>query len=45
VRLSVSAILHFKRLPLPMAAVATRAEADAWADERLREAGLLPQAR
>ena len=44
VRLSVSAILHFKRVPVPLAAVPTRQEAEAWVDERLREAGLLPQA-
>ena len=42
VRLSISAILYFKRLPLPMTLVATPAEAEAWARSRLEEAGLLP---
>jgi hypothetical protein len=45
VRLSISAILYFKRLPLPLAMVATPAEAEAWADARLKEAGLLQTGR
>ena len=44
VRLSLSAILYFKRLPLTLTFVATRVEAEAWVTERMKEAGL-PQVR
>lgn len=40
VRLSISAILFFKPLPLPLATFATRDEAEAWAAQRLEEEGL-----
>lgn len=40
VRLSVSAILYFKPLPLPLATFATMNEAEAWVAQRLQEAGL-----
>ncbi|HYO58888.1 hypothetical protein [Archangium sp.] len=40
VRLSLSAILFFKPLPLPLATFPSPAAAEAWAAERLREAGL-----
>ena len=40
VRLSISAILYFKPLPLPLATFATVSEAEAWAVQRLQEEGL-----
>lgn len=40
VRLSVSTILFFKPLPLPLATFPHLAAAEAWAAERLQEAGL-----
>jgi hypothetical protein len=40
VRLSLSAILFFKPLPVPLATFPHLATAEAWAAERLHEAGL-----
>lgn len=40
VRLSLSAILFFKPLPVPLATFPHLAAAEAWAAERLQEAGL-----
>lgn len=40
VRLSISAILFFKPLPIPSTTFATREEAEAWAVRRLEEEGL-----
>ncbi len=40
VRLSLSTILFFKPLPMPMTTVPHLAAAEAWAAERLQEAGL-----
>ena len=40
VRLSLSAILYFKPLPVPLATFHHLAAAEAWAAERLQEAGL-----
>jgi hypothetical protein len=40
VRLSISAILYFKPLPLPLATFAQLNTAEAWAAERIRDVGL-----
>ena len=40
VRLSVSAIVFFKPLPVPLATFPHLTAAEAWAAERLQEAGL-----
>jgi hypothetical protein len=40
VRLSISAILYFKPLPLPLATFTHLNAAEAWATDRIRDAGL-----
>ncbi len=40
VRLSLSAILYFKHLPVPLATFGQLSAAEAWVAERLQEAGL-----
>lgn len=40
VRLSISAIVYFKPLPVPLGTFSHLADAEAWAAERLQEAGL-----